>query len=322
MPLFDMPLEEMRTYQPPRNEPQDFDAFWETTLAETRQHPLDAEFVAVDFGLETVNTYDVTFSGYGGQRVKGWYIIPRHAHYPLPAVVEYIGYGGGRGFPTEWLTFPSAGFASLIMDTRGQGSSWRRGDTPDLPDGANPSVPGFMTQGILDPKTYYYRRVYSDAVRAIEAIQTREEVDTSRIAVSGGSQGGGLSIAAAGLNHDVAVCMPDVPFLSHFRRAVEITPRDPYPEIARYLMSHRDKIDTVFNTLGYFDGMNFCARMKAQAFFSVGIMDTICPPSTVYAGYNHVTTEKEIREYYFNDHEGGGSDHMIEKIAYLRKLWK
>lgn len=321
MPLIDMPLEQLQIYKPARNEPTDFDAFWRNTLDEARAYDLAATFESVDFGLSTVDTYDVSFAGFGGQTVKGWYIIPKSAKTPLPAVVEYIGYGGGRGNPTEWLAFSSAGFAYLVMDTRGQGSVWRRGDTPDLPNGTNPSAPGFMTQGILDPSTYYYRRLYTDAVRAVEAVQTREEIDTTRIAVTGGSQGGGLSVSTAGLVPEIAVCMPDVPFLAHFRRAVEITPDDPYPEIARYLKIHREKIETVFNTLSYFDGMNFAARMQSQALYSVGIMDTICPPSTIYASYNHVTTTKDIKVYYFNNHEGGGADHLLEKIRYLRNLW-
>lgn len=321
MPLFDMPLEDLRQYRPERLEPPDFDAFWERSLREARAHDLDAVFAPVDSGLEAFAVYDVSFAGFHGQRVKAWYIRPAVSSDSLPGIVEYIGYGGGRGYPHEWLAFPAAGFACLVMDTRGQGSVWRRGDTPDLPNGANPSVPGFMTQGILDKDSYYYRRLYVDAVRAVEALLSRPEVDAQRIAVTGGSQGGGLAIAVAGLLPEAKACLPDVPFLQHFRRAVEITPRDPYLEIARYLQTHRDRIDQVFSTLSYFDGMHFAARMKARAFYSAGIMDTVCPPSTVFASYNHVPGEKAMREYYFNDHEGGGAQHLVEKIRYLRGLW-
>lgn len=321
MPLFDMPLEDMRVYKPPRDEPDDFDAFWADTLAEARAHDLNAVFEPADFGLATLDVYDATFSGFNGQRIKGWYMRPSRSAGPLPALVEYIGYGGGRAFPIEWLPFPSAGFAYLVMDTRGQGSVWSRGDTPDAGSGAHPSAPGFMTQGILDPHTYYYRRLITDAVRAVEAIGTRAEVDSTRVAVNGQSQGGGLSIAVAGLRPDVKVCFADVPFLQHFRRAIKITPDDPYPEIARFLQVHRDKIDAVLRTLSYCDGLNFASRMKARALYSVGIMDTICPPSTVYASYNHVNSEKEIMEYHFNNHEGGGFQHTVEKIRYLRRLW-
>ena len=278
-------------------------------------------FEPADFGFTTVAVYDVTFSGFNGDRIKGWYMVPRNATEPIPGVVQFIGYSGGRGYPHEWLPYSSAGFASLVMDTRGQGSA-RRGDTPDMAGAINPSISGKMTQGILDPIDYYYRRLYTDAVRAVEAMCSRAEVDGTRIAVAGSSQGGGLAIAAAGLLPEVKVCLPDVPFLSHFRRAVDITPNGPYPEIASYLKIYRDRIDNVFQTLSYFDGLNFAARMKARAFYSVGIMDTVCPPSTVFASYNHVPGEKEIREYYFNDHEGGGVQHQVEKIRYLRELWQ
>ena len=121
-----------------------------------------------------------------------------------------------------------------------------------------------MTKGILDPKHYFYRRVFTDAVRAIDAARSHPEVDASRIAVTGGSQGGGITIAAAGLVPDVVAAMPDVPFLCHYRRATEIVDTYPYKEIADYCHIHRDKVDTVFNTLSYFDGVNFCRTRKSK----------------------------------------------------------
>ena len=110
-----------------------------------------------------------------------------------------------------------------------------------------------MTRGILDPATYYYRRVFADAVRAVEAARSHPAVDRARVAVTGGSQGGGLSIAVAGLVPDVTAVMTDVPFLADFRRAITITDEDPYTEIARYLKAHRDHTDRVLETLSYFD---------------------------------------------------------------------
>ncbi len=137
--LFDLPLTELRVYKPEREEPADFDAFWADTLADARKHPLAPRFEPVDAGLMAIDVWDVTFAGFGGQPIKGWFLAPRDvAASPfarggkLPCLVEYIGYGGGRGLPIDWLLAPSAGHATLVMDTRGQGSSWRSGDTPDL----------------------------------------------------------------------------------------------------------------------------------------------------------------------------------------------
>jgi len=320
--LFDKPLDELKTFMPPRSEPGDFDAFWQRTLTDVRRVPLNAKFEPVDYGLRTVETFDVTFCGYGGQAIKGWLLLPRQRSGKLPCVVEFIGYGGGRGFPTDWLLWSTAGYAHLIMDTRGQGSAWLPGDTPDPePDGSNPHFPGFMTRGILNRDTYYYRRVFSDAVRAVETAQSHPAVDADRIAVTGGSQGGGISLAAAGLTSAVKVCMPDVPFLCAYRRATEITDAHPYQEIARYLLIHRDKVEQLFSTLGYFDGVNFATRATAQALFSTGLMDEICPPSTVFAAYNYYKGPKDIRVWQYNHHEGGANFQGIEKVKFLHGIW-
>ncbi len=320
MPMFDFPLEQLKTYYPPREEPADFDQFWAATLAEARQHPLNARFERVDVGLAMLDTYDVTYSGYGGQPIKGWFIVPRGATTPLPCVVEFIGYGGGRGHLFDWLFWANLGYAHFVMDTRGQGSAWRPGDTPDS-EGSDVQYPGFMTRGVLSPQTYYYRRVFTDAVRAVEAARSHAAVDAARIVLTGGSQGGGITLAAAALDGQVAAALPDVPFLCHYRTAVELIDTHPYGEISLFLKTHRDKVDRVFTTLAYFDGVNFAARSKCPAQFSVGLMDTICPPRTVYAAYNHYAGDKEILVWQFNNHEGGGTYQSVEKVRFLKQLW-
>jgi cephalosporin-C deacetylase len=320
--LFDFPLDQLETYRPPRREPGDFDAFWAATLAEARAHPPAATFAPLDAGLRLVAVEDVTFAGYGGQPIRGWFLRPRGASGPLPCVVEFIGYGGGRGHPHDWLLFAAAGYAHFVMDTRGQGSVWRRGDTADAePDGGNPQLPGFMTRGVLSPRTYYYRRVFTDAVRAIEAARRHPAVDGARLAVNGGSQGGGIALAAAGLVGDLSAALVDVPFLCHFRRATTITDTDPYGEIARFCKTHRDRVEEVFNTLDYFDGVNFAVRAQAPALFSVGLMDDVCPPSTVFAAYNHYAGPKGMRVWPFNRHEGGESFQTAEKLNFLASIW-
>jgi len=322
MAFFDLSLDQLKAYKPERDEPADFDAFWQSTLAEARSYPLNATFESVDYNLRQLDSFDVTFNGYGGQPVKGWLQMPRHREGPLPCIVEYIGYGGGRSFPTDWLLWPSAGYAHLVMDTRGQGSAWSPGETTDYePQGSSPQFPGFMTRGILSAQTYYYRRVFTDAVRAIETAQSHAAVDASRIVVTGGSQGGGITLAAAGLAPDVVAALPDVPFLCHYRRATEITDGHPYQEISKFCQTHRDKVDTVFKTLSYFDGVNFSARAGASALFSVALMDEICPPSTVFAAYNHYGGAKDIRVYRYNHHEGGGTYQAVEKLKFVAGLF-
>lgn len=323
MPHFDLALPELRAYVSEHPEPADLDAFWAATMTDARSHRLELEAVQVAGVLTVIDTYDVTFAGYGGQRIKAWLHVPAGASGPLPAVVEYIGYGGGRGLAHEQTLFAAAGYAHLVMDNRGQGSASLVGDTPDpVADGAAaPAHPGFMTRGVLDPETYYYRRVFVDAVRAVEAVRSYPAVDAARVAVSGASQGGGISIAVAGLLGGLAATLPDVPFLADFRRASTLIDRDPYAEIARYLKAHRDHVERVYRTLDYFDVANLGRRASAPALFSVGLMDETCPPSTVYAAFNSYGGPKEIVEYPFNDHEGGQGFQDVAKLRWLAAHW-
>ncbi|WP_406389855.1 acetylxylan esterase [Streptomyces sp. NBC_00887] len=323
MALFDLPLDELRTYSSGSAEPADFDAFWSATLEEARTHDLDATFeLRTDTGLTTVDVYDVTFAGFGGHPVRGWLVMPAGTTRPLPVVVEFIGYGGGRGLPHSYLLWASAGMAHFVMDTRGQGSGWAPGDTAD-PVGSGPSLPGFMTRGIEDRDAYYYRRLITDAVRAVEAARSHPLTDAARTAAIGASQGGGLALAVGGLIPDLAAVAPDVPFLCDFPRAISLTDRLPYREIGNYLKTHRGRADQARATLAYFDGVHFAARGRAPALFSVALEDQTCPPSTVFAAFNaYAHPDKEIEVYDFNDHEGGGPFQQAVQLKRLPRLLK
>ncbi|MBC9713763.1 acetylxylan esterase [Streptomyces sp. TRM66268-LWL] len=318
MALFDMSISELQEYRAELPAPEDFDEFWSKTLAEAREHELDARFEPVETGLSGVEVFDVTFAGFGGHSVKGWLVLPAGTTEPVPAVVEYIGYGGGRGLPHMHLLWASAGFAHFVMDTRGQGSAgWAEGDTAD-PVGSGPAYPGYMTRGIADPHDYYYRRLYTDAVRAVEAARSHPLVDASRTAAVGVSQGGGVTIAVGGLVPDLMAIAPDVPFLCDFPRAVTITDRMPYREIGSYLKARRAETAPVLRTLSYFDGVHFAARGNAPALFSAALEDQTCPPSTVFAAFNAYKCEdKAIEVYDFNDHEGGGPYQQAVQLRWL-----
>jgi cephalosporin-C deacetylase len=319
MPRFDFSLAQLREYRPTVNEPADFDEFWTNTLAASRALAAPPIVTPYESFLTGFDVFDVEFGGFEGQPVKAWFVVPAGADGPLPAVIEYNGYGGGRGFPHERLAWAAAGYAYLFMDTRGQGSVWGSGgDTAD-PVGTGPSVPGFMTRGIENPDAYYYRRVLSDAVLAVDVVRGFEQVDARRVAVCGGSQGGGIALAVAGLHGDVAATLPDVPFLCHFERAVGLTDSDPYNEVVRYLAVHRDLVEQTFRTLSYFDGLSFAARANAPSIFSVGLLDPVCPPSTVFAAHNNYAGDSTIEVYDFNEHEGGQGQHWRKQARWLRE---
>lgn len=315
--LTDLGEAELAEYRSVQTMPDDFDDFWSSTLAESRSAGGDVVLVPVETGLSTVEVFDVTFPGYGGQGIRGWLRVPANAEGPLPAVVQYVGYGGGRGRAWENLFWASAGFAHLQMDTRGQGATWSAGATGD-PDGSTgPQIPGVMTRGIESREGYYYRRLITDAVRAVDAARTLPQVDADRIGVVGGSQGGGLALAAAALADGVRAAAFITPFLCDFPRAIRITDAHPYKEIAQYLAVNRDRLTEAMQTLRYVDGVNFARRSSVPAWFSAAMMDPITPPSTIAGAHHEYLGDSSLHLWPFNGHEAGGPDEDALVLAFL-----
>jgi len=303
MPWFDLPLAALREHRTATEEPPGLDAWWAQRLEEARaaaRPPGVTRYQTDAYG--PLRAYDVEFSGARGDRIRAWYLRPPGAgDAPLPIVVRFIGYGGGRGLPADHTLLPSAGYAVFVMDIRGQGGRWTVGATGDLSPG--PEYSTVMTRGIASPEDYYYTRLYVDAVRAIETAAGLDGVDGSRIAVSGGSQGGGLALASAALLGDrVTACHADIPFLCDIQRAVTLTSAMPYAEVAEFLAQHVDLETAALDTLRYVDCALLARRITAECLVSVGLMDQICPPSTVFAAYNAITAAKEIAVFQFGVH--------------------
>jgi len=297
MPLVDMPIEQLRRYKPPLTRRKDFDAFWSKTIRAAVKQPLKTELKREAYPAAGVRVWRATFDGFEGGRIAGWLLEPE-TRGRRPALVVYHGYSGRSPCVFHLLPWAMQGMVVLAVDCRGQNGGSTDGAV--YPEGHRP---GFMTQGILDKDAYYYRYVYADGVRALELAAGLDSVDPDRIGVTGGSQGGGLSLAAAALAPGRVRCAaPHVAFLCHYQRAVAMA-ENPYREIADYVKAWPDREDRVFETLSYFDNMNLADRIRARSLVSVGLWDLICPPSTVFAVYNHMKCPKEIVMYPCTGHE-------------------
>lgn len=313
MPWTDLPLDELRSFRSSVIPAADAREFWAGRVAEARSMATESSIIPESSRLTHIDVMHLEFSGSEGHRIKGWVLKPAGENGPLPCLVQFIGYGGGRSLHHEWTLWPSAGWATLIMDTRGQ--AWA--DTPDPGYAANPQESGFVTRGILDPSTHYYSRVFVDAVRAVEVARELPFVDPSRVAVGGGSQGGAITIAAAALSEGLIGALVGVPFWCDVERATTMVTTTPYTELTSYLRARPYDLERIRHTLSYIDGTVLASLASTPALFEIGLMDDICPPSTGYAAFNAWAGEKEVREYHWSGHEGGDSHHTMITLDWL-----
>jgi cephalosporin-C deacetylase len=321
MPWYDMPLERLREYRTETPEPEGLDAWWAKRLDLARAQAQPAAFTPHEPDLyRPFQVYDVEFSGADGDPVRAWYIKPgpgaNAPAAPPPVVVKFIGYGGGRGAPSEHVLLPALGYAVLVMDSRGQGGRWTSGATGD--QAAGPENSRVMTRGIATPEEYYYTRMFTDAARAVDVALELAGPD-GKVAVSGASQGGGLALASAALHRDnVAVCHADVPFLCDIQRAITLAPHEPYTEIPEFLAENVALVDAALNTLRYVDCALLARRITATTLVSVGLMDILCPPSTVFAAYNEIRSDKDILVYPYSGHSVPHA-HADVQLRHLRR---
>jgi len=305
MPIVDLPLEQLRGYKPPLTRRGDFSRFWEENMRASREQPLNARVEEVAYPVKRLRVFRLTFDGFMDRTPIGAWLLRPEEDGPLPAILFFHGYGGNRGHVSDYLGWVLQGYLVMAIDIRGQS-----GESPDFARYPSGSLTGNMTKGILDKNSYYYRYVYMDCVRALEVLFETEDVAHDRVGVTGVSQGGGLSLVAFALDKRVALSLPEVPYLCHFERAVEVATEGPYLEILGFMKTHPDEVEAVRETLSYFDAMNFATEIDRPILMSVGLIDTICPASTVFATFNHITSnEKELAIYHGMGHESLGVHH-------------
>jgi cephalosporin-C deacetylase len=315
--LVDMPRAELEQYRPELTAEPDFDAFWQRSLTESAAQPLDATIEAISYPVARVQVFHASYAGFGpATRINGWWIVPRDLDPALPTIIHYHGYSNSKDVPASYLHWALQGCRVFAVDTRGQD-----GETPDHAPYPAGSEVGYMTKGIADPATYYYHYVYLDCLRALAFVRTQAGIGP--IALTGRSQGGGLTLAVAALDSgaDIVAAMADVPYLCDFRRAIDVFLEGPYQEFVEHWKRYPGDYERDLRTLSYFDGMNLAPRIRCPVLLSLALLDPICPPSTGYAVYHHLTTaHKKLCVYPFNGHEGGTARHDEEKYRFVREV--
>ncbi len=290
----DLKPEELLVYKGSSPRPEDFDEYWTRALAEMDAVDARLEIVPAAFVTPGAECFDLWFTGVRGARIHGMYLRPAGRREPGPAVVQFHGYSGSAGGWVEKLSYVSAGLCVAALDCRGQGGlSQDVGGTPGT------TFRGQIIRGLDSetPDDLIFRHIFLDCAQLVRIVMSFPEVDPARVGVTGGSQGGGLTFAAAALVPEVKIAVSIVPFLSDYRRVwyMDMDERA-YEELRTYFRQYdpfHEREDEIFNRLGYVDIQNLAPRIRADLVMYTGLLDNVCPPSTQFAAFNKIPGKKQ-----------------------------
>jgi cephalosporin-C deacetylase len=317
MPQVDLPLDQLLTYTGRNPRPADFDEFWDRSLAEMKSLDPCLELVPHPFPAPFAECFDLYFTGVSGARIHAKLLRPTNAPAPHPALIMFHGYGANSGGWVEKLSYVAQGFTVVALDVRGQG-----GSSQDVGGTTGRTASGHFIRGIDDgPDKMLFRQVFLDCAQLAGLVLEMPEVDAGRVGAMGGSQGGALTIACAALEPRIKRAAPWFPFLSDYKRIWEMDLAvAAYQEIRDYFRTfdpRHEREDEIWTRLGYVDIQFLAPRIHAEVLMAVGLMDTVCPPSTQFAAYNKITSQKSLLLYPDFGHEDlpGANDAVFEFFA-------
>jgi len=294
----------------PLDRAEDFDNYW--IRARRELDAVEPQFKLIrqnKLCTETRDIFLVEMRSLGNILIRGWYMKPvKEGVYP--AILHVQGYSSTK---VPQNLYQGDDMVSFALNIRGHGNSQ---------DDVNPGFPGYLQDHVDDKELYIYRGAYMDCVRAVDFLFSRSEVDTSRVAVEGGSQGGALSFATAALDNErIDLCVPHVPFLSDFRDYFKVAGW-PGGEFIQYFEDHPEiPEDEIYKNLSYIDIKNLAPWIKAPVLMSIGLMDETCPPHINFAAYNQLNVPKQYIVYPYAGH-GLPGEYYNAMMDYIKRQFK
>jgi len=273
---------------PVTRDPQDFDAFWEASKQELAKAPLDPRRTLIpELSTAAVDVYHVSLQNIGRARVFGMLAVPK-APGKYPAVLGVPGAGVHKIQPLVELA--EKGAVTLAIGIHGIPLTLDPSVYAALGAGA---LNGYPTFNLDSRDRYYYRRVYLGCVRANDYLTSLPEWNGRGLAVTGGSQGGALSIITAGLDPRVKALAASYPALADMAGYVEDRAGG-WPHVFRAAGPDSHRTKAKLETAAYYDVVNFARRVKVPGLYTWGYNDATCPPTSMYAAYNVIQASKQL----------------------------
>lgn len=319
MPLIDMSLEELKKYNGSSPCPSDIDEYWERAIAEMKATDSKVELIPAEFQVPFAECFDLFFTGVKGARVHAKYLRPKQIEEKHPAILQFHGYSGNCGDWNDKLNYVALGYSVVALDCRGQG-----GKSEDVGGVKGNTFNGHIIRGLdQSADDLLFRQIFLDTAQLARIVMDMPEVDETRVGAMGGSQGGALTLACAALEPGVKKLAPVYPFLCDYKRVWDMDlAKEAYAELRNYFRQfdpRHEREEEIFRKLGYIDLQNLVKRIQGEVFMNVGLMDSVCPPSTQFAAYNKINAKKKMDIYPDFGHEN--IPQMMDRVyAFMMSL--
>lgn len=301
--LLDLKPQELFEYNGISPKPDDFDEYWDSSIEEMKAIDPEVELVPCKWNFKNVDAFDLYYTGIGGARIHAKYVRPKNAK-NAPAIFCHHGYAASSYSWKDLLAFTSQGYCAASVDCRGQG-----GYSEDVGGVIGNTLNGHIIRGLAsdNPKDLLFRSIFLDCAQLVHIVEDFDEVDKTNLFAIGGSQGGALTYSTAALCPQIKACCASYPFLSDYKRVWEMDMAErAYFELKQFFRNfdpRHEHEDEIFYKLGYIDIQNLAPRIKGKMLMLTGLMDNICPPSTQFAAFNKITSEKKVLFYHDFGHE-------------------
>jgi cephalosporin-C deacetylase len=267
--------------------PEDFDEFWAPLWQEAHDFRLDYHrSLTNDYNLPGFTVETLHFAVPGGRRLHGWIAYPPGAR-RYPGFLWIPPYGRESLLPNEFGT--RQGFVSMSLNFFGHEAFHQEKYVKER---------GYFSTGAESPESWMFRQMFLDSMIAMRVLQAQVEVDESRLASIGMSQGAGLSIWLGAWCPLVKVICADMPFLSAVNhQLIHTVHRYPLKELTDFMEEIPVGQERVLNTVAYYDTMNMATRCKVPTQVSLGLRDPAARPDNVRSAYAALACDKKLIEY-------------------------
>lgn len=288
--------------EPFTKEPKDFTAFWQQTLDEMHMSPLRyTREVVKEYSDEKIDCWLIKLQIDKEYAMYGYLTMPKNARQgACPAVLCPPGAGIKTiKEPLRHRYYAEAGMIRLEMEIHGLDPRMSDAQFKEISNAFSSKTNGYLVNSIDDRYRYYMRHVYAGMVRCLDFLVSLPEWDGKNLVVQGGSQGGALSLIAAGLDPRVTLCVANHPALTDMAAYSEKGRTGGYPHLQKVFDPFPQ---SVLTTLQYYDVVNFCRHITCPVRLTWGYNDSTCPPTTSYAAWNVLNCPKEAYITPVNEH--------------------